>query len=75
MATNKMYRVERIDINSRLSDIVYSGRIRDCKKSLANIADAYKERGYVALNTGFALFIYTNTEAKANWTYIIREQK
>ena len=75
MATNKMYRVERIDITSRLSDIVYSGRIRDCKKSLANIADAYKERGYVALNTGFALFIYTNTGAKASWTYIIREQK
>ena len=75
MATNKMYRVERIDINSRISDIVYSGRIRDCRKSLANIADAYKERGYAALNTGFALFIYAEEAPKANWTYIIRETK
>lgn len=75
MATNKIYKVERIDMNSRLSEIVYSGRIRDCKKSLVNIANVYKEKGFLVLNTGFALFIYTNTESKENWTYIIRETK
>lgn len=75
MATNKIYEVERVEINSRLSDTVYSGRIRDCKKSLSNIEKAYKERGYITLNTGFTLFIYTDTIPKANWAYVIKETK
>lgn len=75
MATNKIYEVERVEINSRLSDTVYSGRIRDCKKSLDNIEKAYKERGYTTLNTGFTLFIYTDTIPKANWAYVIKDTK
>lgn len=75
MATNKIYEVERIEINSRLSDTIYSGRIRDCKKSLENIEKAYKERGFITLNKGFTLFIYTNTNVKASWAYVIKETK
>ena len=75
MATNKIYEVERVEINSRLSDTVYSGRIRDCKKSLNNIEEAYKDRGFVTLNTGFTLFIYMDTIPKAHWAYVIKEKK
>lgn len=74
MNANKIYVVERVEINSRLSDTVYSGRIRDCKKSLNSIEKAYKERGYITLNTGFTLFIYTDTTPKAHWAYVIRER-
>lgn len=75
MATNKIYEVERVEINSRLSDTVYSGRIRDCKKSLTNIEKAYKERGFITLNKGFTLFIYTDTTPKVHWAYVIKETK
>lgn len=75
MATNKIYEVERVEINSKLSDTIYRGRIRDCKRSLMNIEKAYKERGFTTLNTGFTLFIYTNTVSKANWAYVIKETK
>ena len=73
MAKNKIYEVERVEINSRLSDTIYSGRIRDCKKSLESIEKAYKERGFTTLNKGFSLFIYTNTAIKTPWAYVIKE--
>ena len=75
MAKNKIYEVERVEINSRLSDTIYSGRIRDCKKSLKNIEKAYKERSFITLNTGFTLFIYTDTVPKAHWAYVIKEKE
>ncbi len=75
MATNKIYEVERVEINSRLSDTVYRGRIRDCKISLENIEKAYKFRGFTTLNTGFTLFIYTNAPTKAPFAYVIKEAK
>ena len=75
MATNKIYRVERIERVSRESDPIYSGRIRDCKRSLASIEEEYRKRGYITLNTGFALFIYTKEGPIANWVYIIEEER
>lgn len=74
MAKNKIYKVDRVEINSRLSDTVYSGRIRDCKKSLKNIEEAYTDRGFITLNTGFTLLIYTDTTPKVHWAYIIKEK-
>ena len=75
MAKNKIYEVERVEINSRLSDTIYSGRIRDCKKSLKSIEKAYKERSFITLNTGFTLFIYTDTVPKTYWAYVIKEKE
>ena len=75
MATNKIYEVERIESNTKFTDTIYSGRIRDCKKSLKNIEEAYKERGFMVHNTGFTLFIYSNNGEYVNWVYAIQEKK
>lgn len=75
MGTNKIYEVERIELNSKVSDTIYAGRIRDCKNSLQRIEEAYKARGFTVLNIEFTLFIYTSNTLNANWAYVIRRKK
>ena len=44
---NKIYSVLRLDQWNKAQE-VYTGRIRDCKKSLKTIGEEYKKRGWEA---------------------------
>ena len=77
MATNKTYHVIRVDKRFFDNvDIIYEGRIRDCKRSLNTIEKEYKKRGWETLNTGFTLYLYEGKESiKSSFTYSICEIK
>ena len=73
MGTNKMYKVERITTETRDSEIVFRGRIRDAKKCLNTLKEEYEIRGFETLNTGFTLLIYEKKRVPAKWIYSIIE--
>ena len=69
-----MYKVERISTESRDSEIVFIGRMRDVKKCIATLKNEYEIRGFEALNTGFSLLIYKRGKALAEWIYSVSEK-
>ena len=74
MGTNKMYKVERIMTETRDSEIVFIGRLRDAKKCIKTLKEEYKTRGYDTLNTEFTLLIYRRGRVLAKWIYSIDEK-
>lgn len=69
-----MYKVERITTDSRDSEIVFIGRMRDAKRCLKTLKNEYEIRGFEALNTGFSLIIYKRERVLAKWIYSISEK-
>lgn len=75
MGTNKMYKIERISTESRNSEIVFIGRIRDARRCIATLKNEYEIRGFETLNTGFSLLIYRKGRVLAEWIYSIAENE
>lgn len=75
MGRNKMYKVERLSTEHRDSEVVFIGRIRDAKRSLATLKNEYETRGFKALNTGFSLLIYNREKDLVRWIYTISENE
>ena len=67
---NKIYRVLRIDSWNNEQE-VYTGRIRDCKKSLETIGKEYKKRGWEVKNYDFTLILRSNSSDAKRYTYLI----
>ena len=74
MGTNKMYKVERINTETRDSEIIFIGRIRDAKKSIKTLKEEYKIRGFDTLSTGYTLLIYEKGRVLTKWIYSIEEK-
>lgn len=67
---NKIYSVLRIDSWNNAQE-VYTGRIRDCKKSLKTIGEEYKKRGWEVKNYDFTLILRSNSSDDKRYTYLI----
>ena len=67
---NKIYSVLRIDSRNNAQE-VYTGRIRDCKKSLKTIGEAYKKRGWEVKNYDFTLILRSSSSNDKRYTYLI----
>ena len=75
MGTNKMYKVERIISESRKSEIVFIGRMRDAKTCIKTIKNEYEIRGFETLYTGFSLLVYKKGRVIPEWIYSIGENE
>ena len=64
---NKIYSVLRIDSWNNAQE-VYSGRIRDCKKSLQTIGKEYRKRGWEVKNYDFTLILRSNSSDDKRYT-------
>lgn len=71
MGTNKMYKVERIITETKDSETIFIGRIRDARKCIKTIEEEYKIRGFETLSTEFSLLIYERGKALTKWIYVI----
>lgn len=69
---NKIYSVLRIDSWNKAQE-VYTGRIRDCKKSLKTIAEEYKKRGWETKLYNYTLIIKQNCPNEKQYIYLIHE--
>lgn len=69
---NKIYSVLRMDSWFNTQD-VFSGRIRDCKKSLKTIAEDYKKRGWMVKKYDYTLIIKSNPADGKQYIYLIHE--
>lgn len=69
---NKIYSVLRIDSWNKAQE-VYTGRIRDCKKSLKTIAEEYKKRGWETKLYDYTLIIKQNCPNEKQYIYLIHE--
>ena len=69
---NKVYDVLRVS-NWERAQSVYTGRIRDCKKSLKTIAEEYKKRGWKVKLYDFTLIIKANSSNDLRYMYLIHE--
>ena len=67
---NKIYSVSRISEWDSAREI-YTGRIRDCKKSLETIGEEYKKRGWDVKEYDFSLIIRGMTTKKIMFVYLI----
>lgn len=67
---NKIYSVLRIDSWNNAQE-VYSGRIRDCKKSLQTIGEEYRKRGWEVKNYDFTLILRSNSSDDKRYAYLI----
>lgn len=65
---NKIYSVIRVDSWNNAQE-VYTGRIRDCKKSLKTIGEEYKKRGWEIKNYDFTLIIKSKNDKR--YIYLI----
>lgn len=74
MGTNKMYKVERVITETRESETVFIGRIRDAKKCIKTLEEEYKIRGFEVLRTEFVLLVYEKRRVLAKWIYSIDEK-
>ena len=74
MGTNKKYKVERITTETRDSEVVFIGRMRDAKKCIESLKEEYEIRGFETLNTGFSLLVYKRERVLAEWIYSISEK-
>ena len=69
---NKIYSVLRIDDWNR-GQLVYEGRIRDCKRSLKTIAEEYKKRGWETKLYDYTLIIKPDLSNEKQYIYLIHE--
>ena len=67
---NKIYNVIRLDQWGEAQE-VYTGRIRDCKKSLKTIGEEYKKRGWEAKNYDFTLILRSSSSDDKKYIYLI----
>ena len=67
---NKIYSVLKIDSWNNAQE-VYTGRIRDCKKSLKTIAEEYKKRGWKTKLYDYTLIIKPNSSNEKQYIYLI----
>lgn len=67
---NKIYSVIRLDQWDNAQE-VYTGRIRDCKKSLKTIGEEYKKRGWEVKNYDFTLILRSSSSEGKIYIYII----
>lgn len=67
---NKIYSVIRI-YNWDNAQEVYTGRIRDCKKSLKTIGEEYKKRGWEIKNYDFSLMVKKPSSKNNTFAYLI----
>ena len=67
---NKIYSVLRVDSWDNVQE-VYTGRIRDCKKSLKTIAEEYKKRGWEVKNYDFTLILRAKPSDNKDYIYLI----
>lgn len=67
---NKIYSVLRIDNWENVQE-VYTGRIRDCKKSLKTIGEEYKKRGWEIKSYDFNLIIKRTSSKNMMFIYLI----
>ena len=69
---NKIYSVLRLDQWNKAQE-VYTGRIRDCKKSLKTIAEEYKKRGWETKLYDYTLIIKPESSNEKQYIYLIHE--
>ena len=69
---NKIYSVLRIDSWNNAQE-VYTGRIRDCKKSLETIGEEYKKRGWRTKLYDYTLIIKPDSQDEKQYIYLIHE--
>ena len=50
---------------------VYTGRIRDCKKSLKTIGEEYKKSGWEVKNYDFTLILRSDSSDDRKYIYLI----
>ena len=67
---NKIYSVIRLDQWDKAQE-VYTGRIRDCKKSLKTIGEEYKKRGWEVKNYDFTLILKSSSSVDRKYIYFI----
>lgn len=67
---NKIYSVIRLD-NWNNAQEVYTGRIRDCKKSLKTIEEEYKKRGWEIKSYSFSLIVKKPSSKNDIYMYLI----
>lgn len=67
---NKIYSVSRISDWDGVQEI-YTGRIRDCKKSLETIGREYKKRGWDVEEYDFNLIIKGTATKNIMFVYLI----
>ena len=67
---NKIYNVIRLDQWNKAQE-VYTGRIRDCKKSLKTIGEEYKKRGWEVKNYDFTLILRSSSSDNKTYIYLI----
>ena len=67
---NKIYSVLRVDNWNNVQEI-YTGRIRDCKKSLETIGKEYEKRGWNAKSYDFSLIVRKAASKNMVFIYLI----
>ena len=71
---NKIYSILRID-NWDKGQLVYGGRIRDCKRSLKTIAEEYKKRGWETKLYDYTLIIKPESSNEKQYIYLIHKSE
>lgn len=74
MEKNKTYEVWRILAEKpSMNECIHLGRIRDCKKYLKAVEDAYKNLGWKLIVTDRTLIALPTIDAGVEYIYVITE--
>lgn len=74
MEKNKTYEVwKMLAEKPSMNECIHSGRIRDCKKYLRAVEDAYRDLGWKLIVTDRALITLPTIDTEVEYIYVITE--
>lgn len=74
MEKNKTYEVWKILAEKpSMNECIHSGRIRDCKKYLKAVEDAYRDLGWKLIVTDRTLITLPTIDTRVEYIYVITE--